>query len=154
MQAKRRPDFFIIGVLAGIFSSLIRYLLGFSIIYFLPSYLNCVRIAACILLPPAQVMAGGFWVTAIGLQIDMVVSVAVSLVTLFILEYSGFSHYLFKGAIIGATTWSVFYVVLSRSLSQFPPVASILAIELSFLVHIIYGMVLTWTIIRLKKAYS
>ena len=91
---KKRVDFFVIGALAGIFSSIIRYILGYIIILFLPDYLNCVRIAASIILDPVQVMAGGFGVTAIGLQIDIVVSVVVSLVALFILEHSGHNFFL------------------------------------------------------------
>lgn len=151
MHAKR-VDRFVVGALAGIIASLVRFILGYSIIFFLiPDFLNCTRIAAGIILPPAQVMAGGFWVTAVGLQIDLVVSIVVGLIATFILEYTGAGYYLFKGAVIGATTWSVFYAVLSRFLSQLYPVDSIVAAELSFLIHVIYGIALVSIIARFKK---
>lgn len=50
MRNNRAKDTLVIGTLAGISAKIVHTLLGFFTISFIPSYLNCTRIAAGLLL--------------------------------------------------------------------------------------------------------
>ena len=52
MRNNRAKDTLVIGALAGIGAKIVHTLLGFISISFIPSYLNCTRIAAGLLLTP------------------------------------------------------------------------------------------------------
>ena len=146
-----RSDLLFVSAVAGVIATIVQDLIGSVLIVFIPSYLNCVRIAAGILLPSEQVMVGGLLSTLLGFQIDAVVSIAIGVVTMLLLKYWGHDYYILKGVIVGAFSWVIFYVVLSRLLSQVYPTASALHAQLSFLNHLLFGVVLTWLIVRLRK---
>lgn len=145
-------DTLLIGALSGITAKLIHDLLGAIIImFFLPSYLNCVRIAAGLLLSPEQVLSGGFWPTLLGLQIDLVVGMVVAIVTVLILQQWGKDYYKIKGIMVGLISWALFYITLSRFLSSVHPSGSVLQAQLSFLTHMAFGISLSLSIVWLSR---
>lgn len=147
-------DSLVIAALAGTTAKVIQDILGLIIIQFLPPYLNCVRIAAGLLLTPEQVMKGGFWPTLLGFQIDLIVGISVAFVTVLALQKWGHDYYIFKGAIVGLISWALFYNVLSRLLSRVYPTGSILQGEISFFTHLAFGITLTWSAVRLGKLFN
>ncbi|KGK91183.1 hypothetical protein DP73_04920 [Desulfosporosinus sp. HMP52] len=152
MNNRLGKDTLLIGAVSGIAAKLIQDLLGAIIImFFLPSYLNCVRIAGGLLLLPEQVLSGRFWPTLLGLQIDMVVGIVVAIVAVLIFQHWGNDYYKIKGVMVGLIAWVLLYSTLSRFLSSVHPSGSILQAELSFLTHIIFGLSLSWCIIWLRK---
>ncbi|HWI54818.1 MAG TPA: hypothetical protein VNT57_03950 [Desulfobacteria bacterium] len=118
---------------------------------FMPSYLNCVRIASGIILSPEQVMSGGFWPFLFGFQIDVIVGIVVAFVVVNAFQRFGTDYYIFKGVIVGLASWVLFYVTLSKFLSSVHPTGSILQAELSFLKHIVFGVSLTWSAVWFSK---
>lgn len=153
MDAQFNKDTLLIGAVAGTIAKVIQDIIGFIIItFFLPTYINCVRIAGGLLLTPDQMMSGGFWPNLLGFQIDLIVSIVVGIVSVLILQRWGHDYYLFKGAMIGLVSWALFYTVLSQLLSTVNPFGSILHAEISFINHIIYGITLTWVAVWFGKS--
>lgn len=144
-------DTLVIGALAGIVAKLIHDLLGLIIILFFPSFLNCPRIAAGIILTQEQVMQGSFWPILLGFQIDLAVAVVIATVTVIILQKWGTDYYIVKGAMIGVITWALFYIVLSRLLSNVYPAGSVLQAEIAYFTHLVFGISLTWSAVWIEK---
>lgn len=153
-MSKHRPDSFMIGAIAGLTAKVIQDGIGLIVIMFVPTYLNCVRIAAGLLLTPEQVLSGAFWPTLLGFQIDAIVGMSVGVVTVFGLQTWGDDYLLFKGAMVGLICWALFYTVLSRLLSSVYPVGSILHGEIAFFSHLAFGVSLVWSAVWLGKGFK
>ncbi|MBC2723428.1 hypothetical protein [Desulfosporosinus sp.] len=152
MNERFKKDTLLIGAVAGTIAKVIQDAIGFIIItFFLPTYINCVRIAGGLLLTPNEMMSGGFWPSLLGFQIDLIVSIVVGIISVLILQHWGHDYYLFKGAMIGLVCWVLLYIVLSKLLSSVYPFGSILHAEISFIKHITYGIVLTWVAVWFGK---
>lgn len=152
MNEPFKKDTLLIGAVAGTIAKVIQDAMGFiTITFFLPTYINCVRIAGGLLLTPDEMMSGGFWQSLLGFQIDLIVSIIVGIISVLILKHWGLDYYLYKGAMIGLVCWALFYTVLSKLLSTVYPFGSILHAELSFIKHIIYGIALTWVAVWFGK---
>jgi len=147
-----RRDSLITAAFAGTIAKVIQDALGsITIHFFIPSYLNCVRIAGGIILTPEQVLSGGFWPFLLGLQIDLIVGIVVAFVAVNALQKFGTDYYIFKGVIVGLASWVLFYITLSQFLSSVHPTGLILQAELSFLKHIVFGISLTWSAVWFDK---
>ena len=147
-------DILVIGALAGIMAKVVHGILGHATILVWPTYLNCVRIAAGLLLTPDQVMQGGFGPILLGVQIDFVVGIVIGIVTVLILDKWGYDLYLVKGAMVGLVSWALLYVVLSRLLSQVHPVGSLLYAQIAFFTHLVFGISITQSIVWLSQLFK
>lgn len=152
MKFPVKEDTLIIAAFAGTVAKVIQDALGMiTIHFFIPSYLNCVRIAGGIILTPEQVMSGGFWAFLLGFLIDVIVGMMVAFVTVNALQRLGTDYYIFKGVLVGLASWVIFYITLAKFLSNVYPSGSILHAGVSFFWHIAFGVALTWSAVWISK---
>jgi hypothetical protein len=146
-----KADTIIVGAIAGLAAKTVHTILGWLVILLYPTYLNCNRIAAGLILTEVQVMQGGFLPFLIGLQIDFIVGMVVAFVTVLVLQHWGRDHYILKGAMAGLVSWALFYIVLSGLLSQVSPDGSMLHAEVAFFTHLLFGITLSLTAVWLMR---
>ena len=150
-RTKQRWDILIIGALAGFLGVLVKDLLELGVLFLIPTYKSCPRLAAGIILDPK--IATGNILPIVGLEIDIAISIVVGIIVASVLSQVGWRFLFAKGLILGLLAWTIIDIILSKLLSQVPPPNSIVQIELSLLIHFVYGVTVVWTAFILSKKH-
>ncbi|MGQ9779504.1 MAG: hypothetical protein ACUVRM_06470 [Bacillota bacterium] len=155
-MAKRWPyniDGLVLGALAGMAGSIVKFVLELLVLAFIPSYKSCVRLAAAILFDSTIAMTR-FDAFLLGLEIDLVVGSVAGVVAVQILALWGRDYLLFKGAGGGALSWVICYATLCKFLSKIDVVNTrFLETQISLFVHIIFGLVVVVAAVEIERRW-
>lgn len=137
-QNNSQYDLLLIGAASGITGIITKDLLELLVLIFMPNFITCPQLAAGIILNPKQAKSG--ILPLIGLEIDIAVGIIVGIIVALALTRFGFDHWMFKGMTLGLLAWTIIEVTLAKYLSSIPLPTSVLAWEISLLIHFIYGI--------------
>ncbi|MCL6548813.1 MAG: hypothetical protein K6T30_07870 [Alicyclobacillus sp.] len=156
-MAERWPynlDGLVLGALAGLAGTLVKFALELLALAFIPSYKSCVRLAAAILFVPAAAMSR-FDAFLLGLEIDLLVGSVAGVVAVEILARWGRDHLLLKGAGGGALAWLICYGTLCKYLSKIDLTGtSFLEIQISLAVHIVFGITVAAAAVWIERQWG
>ena len=138
-QNNSQYDLLLIGAASGIAGIITKDLLELLVLLFMPTFSTCPQLAAGIVLNPKQ--AKESILPLIGLEIDLAVGIIVGIIVVLALTRFGFDHWMLKGIVLGLLAWTIIEVTLANYLSSIPMTTSVLAWEISLLIHFIYGMI-------------
>ena len=146
-QNKPQDDLLLIGAASGIAGIIVKDLLELLVLLFMPTFSTCPQLAAGIILSPKQ--AKSSVLPLIGLEIDLAVGIIVGIIVVLALTRFGFDHWMLKGIVLGLLAWTIIEVTLANYLSSIPMTTSVLAWEISLLIHFIYGI----TVVGVERAF-
>ena len=154
--AERWPsnlDGLVLGALAGLAGTLVKFALELLALAFIPSYKSCVRLAAAILCDSTVAMTR-FDAFLLGLEIDLLVGSVAGVVAVQILALWGRDYLLFKGAGGGALAWVICYATLCKFLSKIDVLNTpFLETQISLFVHIIFGMMVVVAAVEIERRW-
>lgn len=155
-MAERWPhklDGLVLGALAGMVGSAVKFAMELLVLAFIPSYKSCVRLAASIMFDSTAAMTR-FDAFILGLEIDLVVGSVAGVVAVQMLAFWGRDYLLFKGAGGGALSWVICYATLCRFLSTFEVVNTpFFELQISLLIHIIFGLVVVAAAVGIERRW-
>lgn len=131
-------DLLLIGAISGVAGAIVKDSLELLILIFIPTFTTCLRLAAGIVFSSEKVKKSIF--PLVGLEIDIAVSIVVGIIVALVLFRFGFDYWKVKGITIGLLAWTIIEITLAKYLSSFPVSTSVLALEISLLIHLIYGI--------------
>lgn len=152
-QTKPKYDLLILGSTAGIFSVIIKDLLELILAFFIPSLDSSLHLAAGIVFTPGQVKSN-ILTLIVGLEIDFGVGIVIGIIAALALFRWGFDYWQVKGIALGLLVWVIINITLAKFMSSIPQPTSILAIELSLITDLIYGLTVVWFLQRYSKIKS
>ena len=150
-QSKQQWDILILGAAAGTAGIFVKDLLELVVLFFIPSFKTCPRLAAGIILDPE--IALNSILPVIGLQIDIAVSIIFGITVVTVLTLVSWKHLFLKGLVLGLLAWTIIDITLSKLLSKVSPPTSIEQIEISLVIHFIYGLTVVGAARVLGKKY-
>ena len=137
-QIKPKCDLLLIGALSGVAGVIIKDLLELLVLLFMPTFVTCPQFAAGIIFSPQQ--AKSSMLPLIGLEIDTGVSIIVGIIVVVALFRVGYDFWKVKGITIGLLAWIIIEITLTKYLSSISTPTSVLALEISLLIHFGYGL--------------
>jgi hypothetical protein len=149
--SKQRWDILTLGAVAGAIGVVVKDLLELLVLFFIPSFKTCPRLAAGIILDP-KILTKSI-LPIVGLEIDIAVSIVVGIIVVAVLSRVSWKHLFVKGLVLGLLAWTIIDITLSKLLSRLPPPNSIWQLELSLIIHLIYGLTVVGTAWVLGKKY-
>ena len=131
-------DLLLIGAISGVAGAIVKDSLELLILIFIPTFTTCLQLAAGIVFSSEKVKKS--ILPLVGLEIEIAVSIVMGIIVALVLFRFGFDYWKVKGITIGLLAWTIIEITLAKYLSSFPVSTSVLALEISLLIHLIYGI--------------
>lgn len=144
---KPKYDLLLIGALSGVAGVIVKDLLELLALRFMPNFVTCPQFAAGIVFSSEQ--AKSSMLPLIGLEIDTGISIIVGIIVVLALLHVGFDYWKVKGITIGLLAWTIIEITLAKYLSSISTPTSVLALEISLLIHFGYGL----TVVGIQRAF-